>query len=1073
MLPSCPVRAQDTSRNFVKSVTMLDADGTDSLEAVQYYDGLGRPTVAVATAGTQGGTACTMTTYGAAGREKRRYVPVPGSGLQYVSEGNIQAAGYGFYMDSGGFTESHYDALDRVTAVDIAGDAWRQAGRRDGTAYLANTLADGVLHYEAPEDGTFSLTLPENTSFQYYPAGSLVKMVSYDADSTCVTVFANLPGKKVLERTAAGDTYYVYNDRGQLRFVLTPAFEKISRSKAMFAYEYRYDHRGRVIEKILPGDASGGVTVRYWYDRADRTAYVQDAALGSRYRFFLYDRLGRLCVQGTCSGGNRSDTIFAVTACTGGNGGVCNTGYTAPYAISDPQLEIVNYYDNYAFTSINSLTNIMPTVSINTDQQRYAVGSLTGQVAYTTGGPAGGTLGTVSVYDQKGRVVRTVRKGLGGRTEDVHTAYSFTDAVDTVRAEVGVGYGYNFTANTVYTYVKGKKTKMTVSVSHSRTAVSRQTEYAYDAIGRLIGKERQLTDRGTSSCSYSYDVHGWPTGIDNGTFQERLYYADGLDGGCWNGNVSTVKWRLGGDSFYLGYNLKYDDCNRLRNAVFGTGDNLGGNLFYYNEFTDYDCNGNVTRLKRHGLTDNLHVNFGLVDNLYMTYEGNRLTSVRDSASHFTYANATDFSGVTGQEYPLTYDASGALTSDAGRGMARIDYDLCGNPVRIQFTDGSVTRYIYSAAGEKLRVTHLTAVPNITVPIGTARELAPSEILAADSTDYLLGGTLTMKNGRIDKYQFEEGYCQAVRSIFNPSQDGFTFYYYDRDHLGSVRQVIEAEGTDQGTIVQKMNYYPSGLQFCNNVTDSDVQPRRYNGKELDKMHGLCTYDYGARQYNPVTARWDRMDPLCEKYYSIGPYTYCGDNPINAIDDKGDSICVLNYGSGSHQHLAMLIQNDEGKWSYYSFNGTKIFSSTSGLLGGAPHNNLGERSFDSPNDFLNSIYNSDGTKEDIKQDKINGYGYTEGYILPTTPEEDGKIKENFVKAVNEGYNLLTNQCANGVQKALNSVGIKTTTINNFNHSTSSGAVFPMSPHDRVEVNPYLPSLAFKAIRDNNPRGIYLKR
>ena len=202
-------------------------------------------------------------------------------------------------------------------------------------------------------------------------------------------------------------------------------------------------------------------------------------------------------------------------------------------------------------------------------------------------------------------------------------------------------------------------------------------------------------------------------------------------------------------------------------------------------------------------------------------------------------------------------------------------------------NGSVTRYIYSAAGEKLRVTYLTAVPNITVPIGTARELAPSEILAADSTDYLLGGTLTMKNGRIDRYLFDEGYCQAVRSIFNPNQDGFTFYYYDRDHLGSVRQVIEAEGTDQGTIVQKMNYYPSGLQFCNNTTDSDKQSRRYNGKELDKMHGLNTYDYGARQYNPVTARWDRMDPLCEKYYSISPYAYCGNNPVNYVDSIGMS------------------------------------------------------------------------------------------------------------------------------------------------------------------------------------------
>ena len=132
LLP-CPARAQDTSRNYVKSVTMLNASGTDSLEAVQYCDGLGRPTLAVATAGTQGQTACTLTTYDGSGRERRRYVPVPGSGLGYMGESDVQAASYGFYTDGGGFTENHYDALDRVTSVDIAGDAWRQAGRRDGT----------------------------------------------------------------------------------------------------------------------------------------------------------------------------------------------------------------------------------------------------------------------------------------------------------------------------------------------------------------------------------------------------------------------------------------------------------------------------------------------------------------------------------------------------------------------------------------------------------------------------------------------------------------------------------------------------------------------------------------------------------------------------------------------------------------------------------------------------------------------------------------------------------------------------------------------------------------------------
>ena len=92
-----------------------------------------------------------------------------------------------------------------------------------------------------------------------------------------------------------------------------------------------------------------------------------------------------------------------------------------------------------------------------------------------------------------------------------------------------------------------------------------------------------------------------------------------------------------------------------------------------------------------GLVDNLHGGFGLVDNLYMTYEGNMLTSVCDSASHLPYASATDFDGVPGQEYPLAYNGAGSLVSDAGRGIARIDYDLNNNPVRIQFTNGSVTK----------------------------------------------------------------------------------------------------------------------------------------------------------------------------------------------------------------------------------------------------------------------------------------------------------------------------------------------------------------------------------------------
>ena len=62
-----------------------------------------------------------------------------------------------------------------------------------------------------------------------------------------------------------------------------------------------------------------------------------------------------------------------------------------------------------------------------------------------------------------------------------------------------------------------------------------------------------------------------------------------------------------------------------------------------------------------------------------------------------------------------------------------------------------------------------------------------------------------------------------------------------------------------------------------------------------MHGLNTYDYGARQYNPVTARWDRMDPLGEEHYNVSPYVYCCNNPVTYYDYGGlDSVYYNEAG-----------------------------------------------------------------------------------------------------------------------------------------------------------------------------------
>ena len=117
-------------------------------------------------------------------------------------------------------------------------------------------------------------------------------------------------------------------------------------------------------------------------------------------------------------------------------------------------------------------------------------------------------------------------------------------------------------------------------------------------------------------------------------------------------------------------------------------------------------------------------------------------------------------------------------------------------------------------------------------------------------------------------------------------NSFAFYYFNKDHLGNIREVVDTEGLIHHT----NDYYPFGTPFSNNSSDVSFQKYKYNGKELDMMHGLNTYDYGARQYDAILPSWDRIDPLAEKYYNVSPYVYCADNPVNAVDQDGKDVLI---------------------------------------------------------------------------------------------------------------------------------------------------------------------------------------
>lgn len=200
-----------------------------------------------------------------------------------------------------------------------------------------------------------------------------------------------------------------------------------------------------------------------------------------------------------------------------------------------------------------------------------------------------------------------------------------------------------------------------------------------------------------------------------------------------------------------------------------------------------------------------------------------------------------------------YDANGALVKDLNKGISNIEYDVLGNLKCITFSNGFKTKYIYDAAGNKLRTTHESVVTN--------------------TTDYI--GSFIFEDGKLDKYLFDGGYCSFYNSQ-NP-----TFHYYEKDHLGSVRMVVN----ENGTIEQVNHYYPFGGVYGDLSYNAELQRNKYVGKEFDHIHGLDLYDHGARMYDAARLVWDRTEPLFSKYYSFGPYLYCGNNPVLCLDING--------------------------------------------------------------------------------------------------------------------------------------------------------------------------------------------
>ena len=497
---------------------------------------------------------------------------------------------------------------------------------------------------------------------------------------------------------------------------------------------------------------------------------------------------------------------------------------------------MVNYYDTYDFRTRNGFSAYnFPEGTVS------AIGNLTGSILCTHG--SSGFIYSADYYDINKRIVKSLSSRVNGGMDTYATEYSFQGSPLSVLHTHTDSSGYSLTERYTYTYDHSSRLTR-VSHQYDNNPSVLLVEHTYDELGRL---QTDKLDNGIYATDYAYNIRNWLTGIEGGKFSQSLHYTDGLGVPCYNGNISSMTWKSGAGATPRGYKFSYDRLGRLTDAEYGEGPSLSVNTNRFNEqVTGYDKMGNILGLKRYGQTS--ATGYDVIDDLSLSYAGNRLKKVADRSGTSAFNNGFEFKDGIDLPTEYEYDENGNLTKDLNKNITAIQYNCLNLPSRVMFANGNSISYLYDAAGRKLRTVHVLEGDSVT-------------------TDYC--GNVVYENGVPQILLTEVGYVSLT--------DG-KYHYYLKDHQGNNRVVVDEEGT-----VEEVNhYYPFGGVFS---STGDAQPYKYNGKELDRKGGLDWYDYGARMYDAVLGRWHAVDPMSEKYYGVSPYLYCANNPILLVDPNG--------------------------------------------------------------------------------------------------------------------------------------------------------------------------------------------
>jgi len=816
------------------------------------------------------------------------------------------------------------------------------------TRYVDNGGTQQAQEYQFQYNGygkATNYTDPTGRSFGYTYASNGIDLLQVQDSSgeTLAKYTYDSQHDPLTYMDASGQTWnYSYNVAGQIQSVTTPMGETTSYNYDGNGYlisvvppqpgstvTYTYDQVGRVQTQT---DAAHG-TMRYAYDNLDRvigtsysdgthesykytnldltgytdrqsrnTSYTYD---GDRHMTSVTDPKTQTTQFGWCAcgslasmtdpNGNKTtwnrDFEGRVTQKAYPDGSSTNYTYdqngSQLLTVQDARNEFTNYtYDlddelesvsysgpvtgtsnvNFSYDSTLPRLTSMSDGTGTTSYSYYPIGSLGGGHVETVNSPVGTSTANITyTYDGDGR---TTRRSIDSNSE----SYTYTnDELTNVTNPLGsFGYTYDSTTSnlTQINYPNGQKTTMTYYQPTNPLGAGRLQSLVNTGAGSTSGQTLSAFD-------YTYtqagDINTWTQQLDNTPADAHTY------------------------------TMGYDKDSELTSATLTSGTGGFDNLTANKGVTfGYDLAGNRTSEQTSTYshtfgTNNLNQLTNITPNpIPVQGSTNRPASVYVNGQGVTEDSNNNYSGTVtptgGASTPMTIkamasDGTQAVQTNHVLNTQPYQYDPNGNLIQ----DDKYS-YVWDAENRLIQVNLLNPQPATkpdTVQMsydGIGRRVAITEL---HGTTVLTSKSLLWCGEKLSQERDSIGHTVAKQFFDRGEQINGTNYYYVKDQLRNVRELIDANGI----IHANYDYDAYGRQTrLSGDLDSDFG---YTGFYVEKT---LRFDLTwFRAYDSEKGRWLSKDPAGEGVgYNL--YEYVSNNAFDYIDNLGLFQCSCSGGSG---------------------------------------------------------------------------------------------------------------------------------------------------------------------------------